>query len=106
MENLNVSALISFVIGLVTLLAYIYVTQKQIIETLVPPDWLSGLRRIILAVLLVSVFGLVPVVVYQGCRIVGIDSEVLRNVASIAGRISQLATAILLIGIYEYKKGD
>lgn len=106
MESVNLSILVSLVMSILTLGAYVYVTRRQIIEVLLPKDWLTNLRIIILTILITSIIGIVPVIVFNVCRLYGLESQTLRDVASVAGNISRLATAILLVFVYEYRKGE
>lgn len=106
MENVNISLVFSFVTGILSLFILITVIRKQFYEILLPKDWLTGLRWIILGSLLVSLIGIVPVLVYQLFRLFSIDNEFLRNVAGVTGSLSRLSGAVLLFLIYEYKKTD
>lgn len=104
MASASISIIISLVIGIMTLCAYLYVLRKQILQTLVPRDWLTNLRKALLGLLLLAIFGLVPTIAYQALRLYGGDSELLRNVASVSGNISRLTTAMFLIYVYEYRR--
>lgn len=104
MENINMSLVISIISAVLSFACLMYVVWKQAYEVLLPRDWLSNLRFIIFVLLVISAIGMLPVIVYQSFRLFGIDSEALRSVASVVGNFSRLASAILLVLIYNYKK--
>lgn len=103
----NYNALSGLVIGVLSLLALCYIALKQSVEISRPRDWLSGLRWQIFLVIVVSIIGLAPSLMYQYFRTIGIEADVLRNIATITGNVSRLANVILLLLIFSYKKnGD
>lgn len=104
MTDLNPSVIFSFIIALAALFVMAYLIPKQMTEVLRPKDWLTGLRWQILLTLIASIIGLIPSVVYLALRSMGIESEDLRSVATIAGNLSRLANVILLVMIFNYKK--
>lgn len=106
MENTNPAIVISIVISFLTATVLLWVAYKQFYEVLMPRDWLTRLRWLILAMLVVAIVGILPVITYQVCRLLGTENEVLRNVASVLGNLSRLAGAVLLMLIYRYKKED
>lgn len=106
MGNINFIVMAGLIPALLCLGCLIYVTWRQAFEVLLPRDWLSKLRVLIFSMLIVSIIGILPVIVYSITRVVGMDSEVLRNIAGVTGNLSRLATAVLLVLIYNYKKAD
>lgn len=104
MDDFNLSALISLLIRLFAVgIVIVYIVPKQFGEVLRPKDWLTNLRWQILLLFVFSALAAIPALSYQGIRVYGLDSELLRTVASILGNLSNLATSILLVLIYNYK---
>lgn len=101
-ENFN--AFSGLVIGAIAFLIYVHITYKQFTEVLRPKDWLTRLRWLIFGILLVAIFGFIPSLTYQFLRTIGVESDSLRNIATIAGNISRLGGAILLELVYNYKR--
>lgn len=106
MNDFNLNLTITFSIALLALLVLAYLVPKQMLEVMRPKDWLTGLRWQILGVLVVSIVGLVPSVVYLALRNMGTESEALRTVAGISGNVSRLANAILLVMIFSYRRKE
>lgn len=106
MGDVDMIAAISFAISLLSLGALMFVIRKQYYEVLIPRDWLTRLRWIIFSTLLASIIGLVPVIAYQYIRMFGGDSETLRSVATVTGNIGRLASTVLLVMIYTYRKKE
>lgn len=103
MASANSSIVFSLVTGSISLLVLLYVSRKQFYEVLLPSDGLTRLRWIILIMLVVSIIGIVPVLAYQTLRLMGTDSDTLRNIAAITGNLSRLASALLLLMVYHYR---
>lgn len=105
-DSFNQSAAISLVIASLSLAALLYLAPKQMAEVLRPKNWLTGLRWRIFWILIFSIIGLIPSVVYLSIRTFGGDNEVLRSVASVAGNFSRLANVVLLIMVFNYRKKE
>lgn len=106
-DNVNLYALVSLVIRVLAIAVILfYVIPKQFMEVTRPKNWLTGLRWQILILFIFSITAAIPSVYYQYIRTIGGDSVILRNVASIAGNLSNLGTSILLVLIYNYRKRD
>jgi hypothetical protein len=100
----NTPAFISFLLGLLTTSVFIFfLMPKQFKEVIRPYDGLTRLRWYILAILVFSIITAIPGLTYVYFRSTGHEYHVLRNIASILGRISSLATTILLILVYTYR---
>ena len=108
MEDNNISIIVSLIIGLVSLAAYMYVSSKQAVETYIirNSDKLLQLRLILLFTLTITIVGIVPALIYQWLRLQGVDSEAMRNFANICAQISRLSTAVALVLIYNYRKEE
>src|ERR1700749_4906883 len=104
MNDLNLNALSGLIISLVSLVALLYVAYRQTFEVLRPKNWLTGLRWQIYALLIISIVGLIPAIVYQFCRVINVEANFLRNVATITGAFSRLGSAILLVKVFNYRK--
>jgi len=100
----NYNALSGLVIGIVSFVILCYVAYLQALETSRPSDGLTGLRWRIFAIIAISIVSLVPALMYQYFRTIGVESEGLRNVATITSRISSLATIVLLLDVFRYRK--
>lgn len=99
--------LVSFSLKLLALgIILFYVIPKQFVEVLRPKSWLTNLRWYILILFMTSILTAVPSLSYQVLLVQGQESEILRRVASITGNISDLATSVLLVLIYNYRKKD
>lgn len=92
---------ISSVITTMVILAYLIVKQTR--ETIIKRDYLSKYRYRILSFLVVIMLSLIPVFVYILVRLFGDDNELLRNIATYAGRIGPLFMAVALLSIYDFK---
>lgn len=103
----NYSSLLAFLISVVCFAVYLlFLTPRQFKEVLRPRDWLTKLRWIILAILVVSLLTAIPSLVYQYYRTIGIEYTVLRNVATVTSNISKLGLTILLVLVFTYRKSD
>lgn len=101
----NWSSLFAVITSIACVSVYIFfLMSKQVAEVVRPRDWLSRLRWIILAILVISIIASVPGIVYQVYRMLGEDSVLLRNVATITSQISKVATTILLVMVFTYRK--
>lgn len=104
---MNYAALTAFIIGGFCTSVYVFfLMPKQFNEVLRPKNYLTRLRWIILAILLISIGTSIPGLLYQYGRIGGQDFQVLRNVATITSNVSRLATTILLVLVYTYRKEE
>lgn len=107
MNDLNTVAIIGLLIRMASIgVVLFYVIPKQFLEVLRPRDWLTDLRWYILVLFLFSIFAAIPSLSYQLLRSNGGDSSGLRSVATITGNLSNLASSVLLVLIYNYKKKD
>lgn len=104
MNDLNFNALTGLLISLVSLAALLYVAYKQTFEVLRPKNWLTGLRWQIYALLIISIVGLIPAITYQFCRVIHVQAEFLRSVATVTGALSRLGNAVLLVMVFNYRK--
>lgn len=103
----NWYALTAFLISFLSLLVYaFFLMPKQINEVLRPKDWLTRLRWIILTILAVSILTSIPGVVYQYSRVLGDESDFLRNFVTISSNISRLASTVLLVLVFTYRKKE
>jgi hypothetical protein len=94
-------ALISIV---VTLILMGDVVRMQTVEALRPHDERTADRYLVLFLWCTSFLTLLPVGVYIVARILGIDNEVLRSIATVAGRIGPLAIAVGLQVFYRRRR--
>lgn len=94
-------ALISVV---ATLVLMADVVRMQTTEALRPHDERSFDRYLILFLWVLFFLTLLPVGVYLIARIMGIDNEVLRSIATVAGRIGPLAIAVGLQVFYRKRR--
>lgn len=99
-------ALVSLLVGAFSLSILLYVAYRQIKESIRPRDLLTGLRFLILSVLLLSIFSATPSMAYRYIRATGRENQTLRNVATVTNTISQLGTATLLLMIFNYRIRD
>lgn len=103
----NIYALISLILGAIAVgTITFYIIPRQFNQVLRPHDWLTNLRWQILCAEIFIVMMSFPSLVYQGMRYSGLDSEILRNVASITSRLSFLGLTIVLVLWYNYKRKD
>ncbi len=100
----NWSAAVAVLLLAICLGGYLFAIRRQFVEVLVPRDSLTQFRWYILGSLITTIVGIMPVMAYQALRMVGIESELLRNIANITGNISRLAGMVLIVLIYTYKK--
>lgn len=104
-DNVNVYILIGFIIRLIALAVLVfYIVPRQFIEVLRPRDWLTGLRWQILLLFVLSIIASIPPLIYQLLRLNEVDSEILRNVATITGNLSTLGMTVLIVLIFNYKR--
>lgn len=104
MDNYNLYALISLIIRIFSLsIILFYIIPKQFAEVIRPKSWLTGLRWQILILFVFSIIAAIPSLTYQIIRTMGQEADMLRNIASITGNLSNLGTSILLVLIYNYK---
>lgn len=97
-------ALIVSIVSVIVLAGFLF--PKQVTETLRPQDQLTGLRRIILAILVVSVLSTIPTIIYQYFRMVGHEYDVMRNVVTVTSQISRIANLTLLVMVFNYHIKD
>lgn len=107
MNDLNIFSLIGLIIKAVAIsMIAFYIVPKAFKQVLRPRDWLTGLRWQLLGMFSFSILASVPSIVYQIMRTNGMETEVLRNVASVSGNLSFLGISILLVMIYNYKEKE
>lgn len=105
-NDINYAAGFSFLTAFTALFVLAYLAPKQMAEVVRPRNWLTTLRWQILMILIVSIIGLIPSVVYLGLRTWGIENELLRNVSTVTGNISRVANVILLLMVFKYKRKE
>lgn len=107
MNGVNVWALVSLLIKMASLGTILfYIIPKQFREVMRPKNWITPLRWQLLLLFGFSIISALPALSYQVIRTFGGESPGLRNMASISGNLSTLATTILLYMVYNYKKKD
>ena len=107
MEAAAFAIMVNIGIGLFLFVGYGWLSVVLMKEALRPTDWLTKLRWRIFLVVFITVITLIPSLVYQILRLYGFDSPEIRNIVTITSKINALATFLLLIGIFFYKrKGD
>lgn len=84
----------------------LYVIYQQAYEVWVPKDYLTKLRWLLLILPVIAFIATAPVVAYNTHRLFHIENETLRNVASQTGNTSRLATGILLVTIWRYRRKE
>lgn len=97
--------LFSLVSGMLTIIGGLHLMWRHFEET--RRFWMDALRKLriyILVLLFIFVGSTVPVVMYSVCRLLNIDAEGLRNIATVTGRLSGIAGIIVLELIFRYKK--
>ena len=101
----NIFVLISLILGTIAVGTLVfYLIPKQLSEVFKPKDWLTRLRWQILSLLCFITLMALPSLVYQLFRYLGVDYEVLRNMASVTGRLSFLGIVFVLILVFNYKR--
>jgi hypothetical protein len=104
--SIDLNAFFGLLVGLTTIAAYVHVTFKQSAEVTRPRNWLTGLRWLLLATLVIAVLGYVPSLVLLGLRTFHIESPVLRSISTITGQVSRLGGAVLIEAVYNYKRKE
>lgn len=106
MQNIDIKLVADLMLNVASLCIYIYCGSKQWAEAVLPRDWLTRLRWIILGALIMAAVSVVPVIVYQISRIFGVDSDTLRSIAGTGGGLSRFGGALLLLLIFTYKRSE
>lgn len=107
MENTNFYVVIGLAVSIFTTLGMgFYLIPKQIAELKRPRNWLTPLRQVIFILLVISVLGSMPTIMYQIVRAMGGEIDWLRNAASISASVSRLSTFMLMVYIFKFKAPD
>ena len=85
---------------------YFYLATLQFSQVIRPRDWLTNLRILIFAILIFTIITFLPSLAYQFVRLGGGESEFLRDLVNITGRISSVCILIILISIFKYKENE
>lgn len=103
----NWSMFIRFLMSTGVFLGYIlFLFPKQLVETLRPNDWLTGLRWLILGLIILIAVTLIPPMVTQYYMSIGESYDVLRNFSSIIGGINTIGVYTLLVLVFTYRRRD
>lgn len=106
MEKLDLSIIYPLIGLLIYAGCLIYVLAKQAYEIWVPVDWLTRLRWYLFGLIVVSFLATIPVIAYQCFRLIGAENELLRDIANWTGNTARLATGILLVMIWRYRREE
>ena len=102
----NFDALFSVVLGIITLCIVGYVFHLQVIEFFQPRDKYRFVKILLMLVSVIFLVTMIPVIVYQLYRTLGVDLPTLRSLATYTGRIGPLAMAISWLMIYKSNRID
>lgn len=102
----NSAVLFSLIICVTTLVIFALLTVVQLIEWWNKKDFLKPYRGIILTFLIVSFLALIPVTYLLTLRTAGIESEHVRNLATVSGRLGGLAQALAFVFIFFYRRKE
>lgn len=80
-----------------------YVSVRQLKEALRPRNAATTYRWMLFALLAISLFTMLPSVVYQFMRYTNQDNIALRNFVTITSTIARYANGALLLFVYLYK---
>lgn len=81
-----------------------FLTPKQLKEAVRPSDWLTGLRYLILGILVLTVVTFIPSIIYLLFLALGQELGTLRQVSSVVGGINLVGTTTLMVLIFTYRK--
>ena len=96
--------LLSMVAIVLTLIIFIDLVRMQAIEAVKPRDHVTADRYIVLVLWALFLLTLLPISVYLYARLIGVESEVLRSISTVAGRIGPLAIGIGLEIFYRRRR--
>lgn len=102
----NSAVLFSLIVCITTLVIFAVLMIVQMIEFFTKKDFLKPYRGIILAFLVVSFLALIPVTYLLTLRSTGIESEHVRNLATVSGRLGGLAQALAFVFIFFYRRKE
>lgn len=97
------AAIIRSMIGIMAIIPAIYVLFLQIDEYLQPKDKYTGVKLRLLVLNGVFIITMVPVILYQLLRGMGVDSQVFRTFVTLVSGFGPLAMSLVLFLIYKYK---
>ena len=89
---------------LATLLLMADVIRIQVVEALRPKDEHTTDRYLLLSLWVLFFLTLLPVGLYVYMRYLGVENEVLRSIATVAGRIGPLALAVGIQVFYRKRR--
>lgn len=99
----NWASIIRAVIGIIALIPAIYVLFVQIDEYLQPKDKYTGIKIRLLFLNNVFIVTMIPVIVYQILRGIGVESQLFRMIVTIVSGFGPLAMSLAWYFIYKHK---
>lgn len=83
-----------------------YLSVKQFSEVIRPKNWLTGLRLLILATLILTTVTFIPTIFNLYFTAIGQRYEVLRTASVLIGSVNLIGSTVFLVLIYTYNRKD